>query len=61
VLDFAAGTLDADIAVEDVERRRRAWSAPANVARGVLGRYSRTVGDAADGCVTDECREVRRL
>jgi dihydroxy-acid dehydratase len=53
VLDFAAGRLDADIAEQDYERRRRAWSAPPEVARGVLARYARTVADAADGCVTD--------
>jgi dihydroxy-acid dehydratase len=52
-LDFAAGRLDADIAEQDYERRRRAWSAPPEVARGVLARYARTVADAADGCVTD--------
>lgn len=53
VLDFAAGRLDADIDPPEYERRRRAWSAPAEVARGVLARYARTVADAADGCVVD--------
>lgn len=53
VLDFAAGRLDAAVGALELERRRRRWSAPANMARGALARYAQTVSDASSGCVTD--------
>jgi dihydroxy-acid dehydratase len=38
----------------ELAERRKAWRAPASdVLRGVLGKYRRLVGSAAEGAVTD--------
>ncbi|WP_018935510.1 dihydroxy-acid dehydratase [Thioalkalivibrio sp. ALJ24] len=55
VIDADHNQLDLDIAPGELERRRAAWHAPEPpVARGVLGKYARTVGSASRGAVTDD-------
>jgi dihydroxy-acid dehydratase len=54
-IDAKQGALDLDVAPQELQRRRGAWSAPAPPAtRGVLARYVRSVRSASEGCVTDE-------
>jgi len=51
-IDARSGTLDIEISDEEAQRRLAEWSPPApRYVRGVLGRYSRTVGSASDGAV----------
>ncbi|EGJ73048.1 putative dihydroxy-acid dehydratase [Streptomyces sp. Tu6071] len=52
-VDSAGGTLDLDVAPEELERRRAAWSRPVReVERGVFSKYVAVVGSASDGAVT---------
>ena len=53
-IDAENNTLKLEVAAEEIERRRAAWSAPAyKVRSGVLWKYIRTVSSASEGCVTD--------
>ncbi|MDN5857776.1 MAG: dihydroxy-acid dehydratase [Pseudonocardia sp.] len=54
VLDMAARTLDLGVDDAELARRRAGWAAPApqpELRRGVLGKYARLVGSAAQGAV----------
>ena len=52
VLDMEARTLDLLVDDEELARRRASWSAPAPTLRtGVLGKYAKLVGSAAQGAV----------
>ena len=54
VLDMAARTLDLVVDADELDRRRAQWSAPApKHTRGVLAKYARLVGSAAQGAVCD--------
>jgi dihydroxy-acid dehydratase len=47
-------TLSMDVSPEEIEQRRQAWKPPRSaVNRGVLAKYSRLVGDASHGAMTD--------
>jgi dihydroxy-acid dehydratase len=47
-------TLSMDVSPEEIEQRRQAWKPPKSVVnRGVLAKYSRLVGDASHGAMTD--------
>ena len=51
-LDLAARTLDLLVDEAEMERRREGWTTPPPKHRtGVLGKYSRLVGSAAEGAV----------
>ena len=53
-LDVAARTLDLLVPEEELERRRAGWSPLApRYTTGVLGKYARLVGSAAQGAVCD--------
>ncbi|MHA6783548.1 dihydroxy-acid dehydratase [Pseudonocardia saturnea] len=54
VLDMSTRTLDLVIDDAELERRRAAWTPPAptpELRRGVLGKYAKLVGSAAQGAV----------
>ncbi len=54
-LDVAGGTLDLLVDEAQVSSRREGWSAPTppdRARRGVLAKYARLVGSAAQGAVT---------
>ena len=52
VLDMAKRTLDLLVDDAELARRREAWSPPAPTLRtGVLGKYAKLVGSAAQGAV----------
>jgi dihydroxy-acid dehydratase len=52
VLDMASRTLDLRVDPDELARRRAAWSAPApKHERGVLAKYARLVGSAAQGAI----------
>jgi dihydroxy-acid dehydratase len=54
VLDMSTRTLDLLVDDAELERRRAAWAPPAPTAelrRGVLGKYAKLVGSAAQGAV----------
>jgi dihydroxy-acid dehydratase len=54
-IDAKRRVLDVAVPAEELDRRRRAWTAPPLPAtRGVLARYLRSVRSASEGCVTDE-------
>jgi dihydroxy-acid dehydratase len=54
-IDVKKRTVELDVPAAELERRRKAWTAPPLPAsRGVLAKYIRTVRSASDGCVTDE-------
>ena len=56
-IDAENNTLKLEVAAEEIERRRAAWSTPAyKVRSGVLWKYIRTVSSASEGCVTDRLR-----
>ena len=49
-IDIEAGTLDARISDEEIDRRRAAWQAPApKYTTGVLSRYAKLVTSAGEG------------
>jgi dihydroxy-acid dehydratase len=52
VLDMTTRTLDLHVDPDELVQRRKAWSAPEPRLRGgVLGKYARLVGSAAQGAV----------
>jgi dihydroxy-acid dehydratase len=54
-IDAEAKILSVDRTIDELERRRKAWIAPAYKAqRGTLYKYIKTVKSASEGCVTDE-------
>ncbi len=54
ILDVRSGLLQLNVSHEVLEQRRLAWQAPEpKHRRGVLGKYSRLVGSAANGAVCD--------
>jgi dihydroxy-acid dehydratase len=54
-IDAKKRRIDVEVPADELERRRRAWTAPPSPAtRGVLARYVRSVRTASEGCVTDE-------
>jgi len=54
-LDADANTIDVDLSVEEMEKRRASWTMPPYKAtRGTLFKYIKNVKTASEGCVTDE-------
>jgi dihydroxy-acid dehydratase len=54
-IDADSKTLSVDVSDAELEQRRQAWTMPAYKAqRGTLFKYIRCVGNASEGCVTDE-------
>ena len=54
-IDAENNEINLGIADEEIQRRLQAWSAPkANVQRGVLAKYAKTVGSASEGAITDK-------
>lgn len=54
VIDAEKNTLDMEVSAEEIERRRKAWTAPPlKVQQGALFKYVKAVSDASHGCVTD--------
>ena len=52
-LDLAAGTLDLLVDAEELERRRAGWKPlEPRYTTGVLGKYAKLVGSAAQGAIT---------
>jgi dihydroxy-acid dehydratase len=53
-IDAERNALDLEVDEATLERRRAAWQAPPlKATRGTLGKYTRLVGSASEGCVTD--------
>ncbi len=54
-LDAKKRSIELDIAPDELERRRAAWTMPPLPAtKGTLFKYIRSVKSASEGCVTDE-------
>ncbi len=54
-IDVKKRAIEVGVPAAEMERRRKAWTAPPLPAsRGVLAKYIRTVRSASEGCVTDE-------
>ncbi len=51
VLDLARRELNLQVDDEELARRRQEWKAPQRPLRGVLAKYARLVGSAAEGAV----------
>lgn len=55
VIDAEKRVIDADITLEEFEKRRKEWVAPAlKATKGTLFKYIKNVASASNGCVTDE-------
>lgn len=55
IIDAEANTIDIDVAENEMQARRDAWTAPPYKAtRGTLYKYIKNVKSASEGCVTDE-------
>jgi dihydroxy-acid dehydratase len=55
VIDTVKNTLDVLISDEEISKRKKTWTKPADKAtQGLLYKYMRTVSSASEGCVTDE-------
>ncbi|KAF8508939.1 dihydroxy-acid/6-phosphogluconate dehydratase [Hysterangium stoloniferum] len=53
-IDAEANTINMDVSLEELEKRRKEWTPPSlKVSQGTLFKYTKLVGDASDGCVTD--------
>lgn len=53
-IDAETNILDMDVSEEEVQRRMMAWKPPRRmVTRGVLAKYTKLVGDASHGALTD--------
>jgi dihydroxy-acid dehydratase len=54
-IDAEANTINVDLSVEELAKRRKDWKAPPfKAARGTLYKYIKNVKSASEGCVTDE-------
>lgn len=54
-IDAENNEINLGISDEDIQQRLRTWTAPkANVKRGVLAKYAKTVGSASEGAITDK-------
>jgi dihydroxy-acid dehydratase len=52
-IDAETREINADVSVEEFERRRAAWKRPRSpVSRGVLAKYRNEVSSASEGAVT---------
>lgn len=55
-LDAVKNTITLKVGENEIAERRKNWEQPAlKVKNGVLYKYAKTVSDATEGCVTDEC------
>jgi dihydroxy-acid dehydratase len=53
-IDAQSRTMEVDLSEEEIEARRKNWTAPPlRVKRGTLLKYARCVSSASEGCVTD--------
>ena len=52
-IDAEKKTIDLRVAPDELERRRRAWRAPARELRGLLAKYARLVSPASLGAFTE--------
>jgi len=53
-IDADDRSIDVDLSEEEIQRRRKNWTAPTpTFTTGVLRKYSKTVSTASLGCVTD--------
>ena len=53
-VDVLKKTLDIEISATELEKRREAWSPPPlKTSSGTLLKYTRLVGSASEGCLTD--------
>ncbi|MFP6869820.1 MAG: dihydroxy-acid dehydratase [Nitrospinota bacterium] len=53
-IDAQSRTMEVDLSEEEIETRRKKWTAPPlRVKRGTLLKYARCVSSASEGCVTD--------
>jgi dihydroxy-acid dehydratase len=56
VIDAVNNTITLQVPDEIIAERRTKWKKPGlKVSKGVLYKYAKTVSDASEGCVTDEC------
>ena len=54
-VDAEKNRIDVDLSDEEIQKRRKAWTAPAyKFTRGTLYKYIKNVKNASEGCVTDE-------
>lgn len=54
IIDAVEDSITLDVPEGELARRKAAWAAPEpNVKRGVLAKYAKTVGSAAEGAITD--------
>ncbi|MCA9019968.1 MAG: dihydroxy-acid dehydratase, partial [Planctomycetaceae bacterium] len=54
-IDAENNRMDMDVSDEEIEERRKAWTAPPfKYTRGTLYKYIKNVKSASEGCVTDE-------
>jgi dihydroxy-acid dehydratase len=54
-IDAEANRLDVEVSEEELEQRRKNWTAPPlKATRGTLFKYIKNVKTASEGCVTDE-------
>ena len=51
VLDMDRRELNLHVSADELQRRRQEWKAPERTLRGVLAKYARLVGSAAEGAV----------
>ncbi|MCL4123963.1 UNVERIFIED_CONTAM: hypothetical protein GTU68_044363 [Idotea baltica] len=54
IIDDDSNQITVEVAAEELERRREAWTPPAfKVTSGTLWKYIKTVDNASNGCITD--------
>jgi dihydroxy-acid dehydratase len=54
-LDAEQNVITIDVTDAELDKRRKAWKAPAfKATRGTLYKYIKAVKSASEGCVTDE-------
>jgi dihydroxy-acid dehydratase len=53
-VDAIKNTIDLQVPTDELQRRRREWTAPPfKVYQGTLYKYIKVVEDASHGCITD--------
>ena len=53
-IDAVANTINMQVLEEELDQRRKAWTAPPlKVSQGTLYKYTKVVADASHGCITD--------